>query len=150
MRNVSTIRANKMGRIEGLPCSTWLALVGHARICTRAMGKVIESRPREGDDPTARHTWHRSIFISQSPHAELCRFENKMHLVGQADRPFREDTLSATIDRMAGTDASDHGFGGWIACMGDAEQSQLVQNIKCAKIHIRQRGYRPYPSSSER
>ena len=55
VETLTTIQANHLARIKGLLASTWLALGAHARIRTRSMDKVIQSRLLEGGSPADRN-----------------------------------------------------------------------------------------------
>ena len=128
-----SVPANAVARVKGLVASTWLALGANARIRTRSLDKVIESRLDEGDKPTDRRTWKKKVKISAKAKAELEWLEKYLPPLGEQGRPFRENPVTMEVDGVAASDASDTGFGGWIALGKDStlpECSKLIQNIQ--------------------
>ena len=127
---VARVKANHMARVKGLLASTWLALGSHARIRTRSMDKVIESRLQEGDDPTAREPWRRTVLISSAARAELSWFDRYLEPLGMVGRPFRESTVTFALDGIAASDASADGYGGWVALDERHSTDKLIENLR--------------------
>ena len=132
LRKRTNASAGKVARVKGLLASTWLALGAHSRIRTRSLDRVIASRLRVAENPADRKTWRRAVTISKDASAELDWFQKYLSTLGMEGRPFREAAIEMELDGTAATDASETGFGGWIACNRGDRRSTLIHNI-CAQ-----------------
>ena len=112
-----------VAQVKGLLVSMWLGVGEHARIRTRSLGKVVDSRLRPGEDPSSRVAWRRKVQMTPEAIAEL-RFWDQ-HLLRIDGRPISSDWLDGAFDGTIATDASDTGFGGWVSLEGRTSDESL-------------------------
>lgn len=113
LQSPTSLPVKIVAKAKGLFGSMWLGIGEHARIRTRALGKVIDSRLRPEDDPTSKSTWRRKVALSESACAELRWWIT--NLAEMDGRPIKADVLEGTFDGTIATDASDTGYGGWVS-----------------------------------
>lgn len=114
--SVTRATAQKVAQVKGLFVSMWLGTGEHARIRTRSLGKVVDSRLSPTDDPSSRSTWRRKVLISDAARAELKWWQANLTRID--GRPIQTAWLDGVFDGTIATDASDTGFGGWVSLEG--------------------------------
>ena len=109
-----TAVAKTVARVKGLLASTWLSTGEHSRIRTRALDQVLQTRLRQGDSPQSKTAWRRKVIITQQAQADLQWW--LAHAAAVNGRPIVEDALAGVFDGTIASDASEDGWGGWVAC----------------------------------
>jgi len=132
--------AKTVARVKGLLSSTWLSTGEHARIRTRALDQVIQSRLREADDPQDKGPWRRKVALTPQARAELQWWLDRVEEVN--GRPIIEDVLAGVFDGTIATDASTDGFGGWVACEKTAAALSVIaenaRRVSSAKLTVKE------------
>ena len=137
---LSRVKDKWVVQLAGLIMSATISLGGKARLRTRALYALANSRLLEGEDPRDPRTWGRWVDMSARAHEEirwwLRHTSNKLE--GQ---PISDVHPALQFEAGVESNASATGWGAFIGCLPGASEEALVKNILCwarGRVSIRE------------
>ena len=125
-----SVPVRSVARLKGLLAATWVSTGLAARIRTRALDAVIESRPRPAANSgsTARRSWASQVMVSPAAREEALWWVR--FLPGCTGQPIRPRPFDSSVDGDIYSDASDTGSGAVIRSLpSSAASSSLVRAL---------------------
>jgi len=123
----SRVKDKWVVQLAGLIISATISLGGNARIRTRALYALANSRLFEGEDPKDPKTWGRWVDMSSEAHGEIKWW--LLHIDSMKGRPISDVHPAMQFEAGVESDASATGWGAFIGCLRGAPEEAFIRNI---------------------